>query len=133
MTPPTQRQYFSFFWPLTLMGLAVLLSRQFQNAVLAGYPDAAKELAIFAFASSLFWPFNIALGFVPQMTNILSRCRRNRRVCLRFVLAASLLLSAPLLVLETRVRSPMHAQRLRGKRLQHVGAPAEPLADPLCL
>ncbi|MHC4598149.1 MAG: oligosaccharide flippase family protein [Planctomycetota bacterium] len=99
MTPPTQRQYFSFFWPLTFMGLAMLLSRQFQNAVLAGYPDAAKELAIFAYASSLFWPFNIALGFVPQMTNILSRCRRNRQVCFRFVLAASLILSAPLLVL----------------------------------
>ena len=94
-----QKEYLKFYWPLALTGLVLLLSRQFQNGVLARYPDAVRELAIYAFASGVFFILNAALVFVPQMANVLARSPRAHRVCLRFTLAACLLLSVPLVLL----------------------------------
>ena len=38
-------QYWRFYWPLALTGVAMVLSVQFQNAALARYPEAVTELA----------------------------------------------------------------------------------------
>jgi hypothetical protein len=92
-----KKKYWSFFWPLTVTGLAVLLSRQFQNGALGRYPDAARELAIFAFASSIFHFCNAALIFIPQMANVLCRSVPARRTALRFTAMGALLFSIPLL------------------------------------
>jgi progressive ankylosis protein len=93
---PTQLQYWNFYWPLVLTGVAMLLAQQFQNGALARYPDAARELAVFAFASSVFQLFNAALIFMPQMSNSFVRSRRGWRVCLRFTVWVCLFLSVPL-------------------------------------
>lgn len=90
-----QRQYWKFYWPLSLMGLAMVLSRQFQNAALARFDDPRRELAVWAMAASTFFLFNAALVFVPQMVNVLARSTRARRVCLRFTAAICMSLSAP--------------------------------------
>ena len=95
-SPPTQLQYWNFYWPLVLTGIAMLLAQQFQNGALARYPDAARELAVFAFASSVFQLFNAALIFMPQMSNSFVRSPQGWRVCLRFTLGACLVLSLPL-------------------------------------
>ncbi len=77
----------------------MLLARQFQNGTLARFPDAERELAIFAFAASTYMLFNAALIFLPQMTNLLARSRHALRLTLRFALAVSLVLSMPPLLL----------------------------------
>lgn len=77
----------------------LLLESQFQNAFLARYPGAAANLATFALAVSSFQLLNAFLVFVPQTVTILGRCPRSRRTCLRFILAAGLLLSLPLLIM----------------------------------
>lgn len=74
----------------------MLLAQQFQNSALARYPDAARELAVFAFASSVFQLFNAALIFMPQMSNSFVRSPHGWRICLRFSLWACLILSLPL-------------------------------------
>lgn len=94
--PPTQLQYWSFYWPLVLTGIVMLLAQQFQNGALARYPDAARELAVFAFASSVFHLFNAALIFMPQMSNSFVRSPQGWRICLRFTLWTCLILSLPL-------------------------------------
>ena len=94
-----QRKYWQFYWPLTLMGLAMLLAKQFQNGALARYPDAVRELAVFAMATSTFFVCNSAMIFVPQMANVLSRSRRANQVCLRFTVVSCLVLSIPLAML----------------------------------
>ena len=93
---PTQAQYWSFYWPLALTGIAMLLAQQFQNGALARYPNAARELAVFALASSVFQLFNAALIFMPQMSNTFVRSRHGWRVCLNFTLVTGLVLSLPL-------------------------------------
>ena len=90
-----QRQYWQFYWPLTLMGLAGLVSGQCQNAALARYPDAARELTVFALATSVFFLFHAALGFVPQLANVFVRSPAAARVCLRFTAAACVVLACP--------------------------------------
>ncbi len=90
-----QRQYWRFYWPLALTGLMMLLGRQFQNGVLASYEDAARELATFAFAMSIFMSFGALLVFVPQMANVLARSPRGHAVCLRFTVAVCLLITLP--------------------------------------
>lgn len=97
--PPTQLQYWRFYWPLVLTGIVMLLAQQFQNSALARYPDAARELAVFAFASSVFQLFNAALIFMPQMSNSFVRSAQGWRICLRFSLWACLLLSLPLVLM----------------------------------
>ncbi|MEW6754125.1 MAG: hypothetical protein AB1505_24565 [Candidatus Latescibacterota bacterium] len=95
---PTQWQYWSFYWPLVLTGIAMLLAQQFQNGALARYPDAARELAVFALAASFFQVFNAALIFVPQMSNSFVRSAHGWRVSLRFTAWACLVLTVPLAV-----------------------------------
>jgi progressive ankylosis protein len=93
---PTQFQYWNFYWPLALTGFAMLLAQQFQNGALARYPNAARELAVFAFASSVFQLFNAALIFVPMMANSFARSAQGLRISLRFTVYASLILTLPL-------------------------------------
>ena len=93
-----QRRYWAFYWPLSLTGLAVLLARQFQNGALTRFPDAVRELVIFAYASSIFWLFNASMIFIPQMANVFARSERAKRICLRFTILISVVLTIPLAV-----------------------------------
>ena len=90
------RQYWRFYWPLALTGVAMVLAVQFQNGALARYPDAVRELAVFALAASTFGLFNAGLNFTSQLANVYARSDRGRRVSQRFVAAWSLLLTMPL-------------------------------------
>lgn len=67
------------------MGIAMVVSIQFQNGVLARYPDAVQELAIFALASGVFGFFNASQGFVAQLSNVFARSVSGTRRCYRFV------------------------------------------------
>ena len=91
-----QRQYWTFYWPLALTGLVMLLGKQFQNGVLASYEDPARELAVYAFACGVFFPFQALLVFLPQMANVLARSDRGRQVCWRFTFTACVLISIPI-------------------------------------
>ena len=91
--------YWAFYWPLTLTGLAMVLSIQFQNATLARFPDAITELAVFAIAQSTFSLFAATLNFTPQLSNMFARSHFATRRSARFVLCLSLLMTAlPLLL-----------------------------------
>ena len=90
-----KRSYLAFYWPLALMGLATMAGGQFQNGVLARYPNAVQELAIFAFATGTFHLFTAAMGFVPQMTNVLARTSVSRRKCLEFVVVVCVVMTVP--------------------------------------
>ena len=92
-----QRQYWQFYWPLVITGMSLMLVRQLQNGTLARYPDATREIAIFAIASSTFFVFHAVLLFLPQLVNVYVRSREARDVCFRFSLVAGVLLSLPLL------------------------------------
>ena len=89
-------QYWRFYWPLALTGVAMVLAVQFQNGALARYPEAVTELAIFALASSTFGLFNAGLNFTSQLANVFARSVPARRASQRFVAVASLVLTAPL-------------------------------------
>ncbi len=91
--------YWRFYWPLTLTGFAMVLGLQFQNAALARYPDAVRELAVFALAQGTFGLFQAALNFMPQLSNIYARSPVGRQRSQRFALAISTALAVPLLVL----------------------------------
>jgi hypothetical protein len=93
------RRYGPFYWPLALTSLVTLLESQFQNGLLARYPNADVELATFALAASSFQLVNALLVFVPQMVTVLGRSQPDRAVCRRFVNGAGLLLSLPLLAM----------------------------------
>lgn len=93
----TRRHYGRFYWPLALSGFALLLEQQFQNGVLAQYPDAEVELATFALASSSFQMINAMLVFMPQLVAVMARTVADRRLCSRFANGAGLLLALPLL------------------------------------
>ncbi len=88
-------RYWRFYWPLALTGVAMVLAMQFQNGALARYPDAVRELAVFALASSTFGFFNAGLNFAPQLSNVFARSPHGRRLSHRFVNLWSLLLTAP--------------------------------------
>ncbi len=90
-----KRSYISFYWPLLLMGLAMISVGQFQNGVLTRYPEASRKLAIFAFATGTFQLFLASMGFVSQMVNVLGRDRRSRMKCLKFTLVVCLCFTAP--------------------------------------
>ncbi len=107
-----QSKYWKFFWPLALMGILMMLGRQFENLVLAKYPDAVRELATFAVAGSLFGLFNAILIFVPQMANVLARGRQSHRVCLRFTLAVAAGLTALVAALSFAPQGPGIVGRL---------------------
>lgn len=91
--------YGKFYWPLALSGLALLLEHQFQNGVLARYPNASVELATFALAASSFQLVNALLVFIPQLVAVLARSPADRALCLRFINGVGLLLSLPLLAM----------------------------------
>ena len=88
--------YWSFYWPLALTSVVLLLERQFQNGVLARYPDAAVGLATFALAASSFQLVHASLSFIPQMIAVQARTRQARRACRNFVVTAGCVLSLPL-------------------------------------
>ena len=91
--------YWRFYWPLTLTGFAMVLGLQFQNAALARYPDAVRELAVFALAQGTFGFFQAALNFVPQLSNVYARSPVGRQRSQLFSLAISIVLALPLLLL----------------------------------
>ena len=86
--PLSQRELWRFFWPLSLMGLLVLTGPLAQNGILARYPDAVGELAVFARAWGTFAFFHATLVFVPQMANVLARSAADHRTCRRFAAGA---------------------------------------------
>ncbi|MFW5856784.1 MAG: hypothetical protein ACOCX4_02815 [Planctomycetota bacterium] len=85
----SQWRLWVFYWPLALDGCARILANHCQNGALARYPDATREIAIFALAMSFFNFFNATLVFVPQAVNALGRSAQARRVCLRLVLTVA--------------------------------------------
>ena len=94
--PSNLKQYWRFYWPLALTGLAMVLAIQFQNGALARYPDAVTELAVFALAQGTFGFFNAALNFTPQLANVYARDSDAHRTTLRFVWLICLVLMAGL-------------------------------------
>jgi len=94
-----QGHYWHFYWPLALTGVSLLLARQFQNGILARYPDATRELAIFALASSVFFLFDAAQVFLRQMVNVLARSRGGYTVVHRFTILLSCLLTVPFVLI----------------------------------
>ena len=95
------KQYWRFYWPLAFTGAGLVLSVQFQNAVLARYPDAIKELAILAIAYGIYGFFNASLGFVGQLTNVYARSTESKRKVHVFVVCSSAIISAPLAFIAT--------------------------------
>lgn len=91
--------YWRFYWPLMLTGLAMVLGLQFQNAALARYPDAVRELAVFALAQGTFGFFQAALNFTPQLSNAYARSPTGRRRSQLFALGLSTALASLLLAL----------------------------------
>lgn len=91
--------YWSFYWPLALMSVSVLLADLFRNGTIARYPDAAVELATFAIASGLFAITEAALLFVPQMTTVYCRSEAANRKCFWFIVFVCLILTLPIVVL----------------------------------
>jgi hypothetical protein len=85
-------QYWRFYWPLALTGLAMVLSVQFQNAALARYPEAVTELAIFALGYSSFGFFRASLNFIAQLSNIFARSQTGSSRCHRYVQLVSILI-----------------------------------------
>lgn len=94
----TQRELWRFFWPLTVVGLLMIGGPLAQTSVLARFPDAVRELAVFARAWGTFALFNATLVFMPQLANVLARGPEARRTCLRFAVGASLAVLAPLIL-----------------------------------
>jgi hypothetical protein len=93
------REYWRFYWPLALTGGAMVLAGQFQNGVLARYPEAVTELAVYALASGTFGLLHAGVNFVSQMSNVYARSEHGRRAAQSFVLLASFLLTVLLAVL----------------------------------
>lgn len=89
-------KYMGFFWPLSLMGVAMLAGRLAQNFVLLGYDEGVRELAWYALALAMLGPFLSILGMTPQMVTVMARDRRSRRTTLRFTLTICVILCAPL-------------------------------------
>jgi len=119
----SQRQYWSFYWPLLLTSVSMVAARQFQNATLAGYDDTGGEIAIFAYATGVYWLPQAMLAFMPQVANALGRSRRSRRVCLLFAVIVCLLLTVPLALLafsQTGHRALAGALGIRGEVLDRV-------------
>jgi hypothetical protein len=107
-----KRRYWQFYWPLTLMGMAVLLGRLAQNYVLLDYPRGVQELAVFALAYAAFGPFRAGLIFVPHMTNVLVRGPKSLRAALRFVASVCLLLTVPIVLLAWTPLGPLILPRI---------------------
>jgi progressive ankylosis protein len=94
-----QKQYWRFYWPLLLWSLSMVVARQLQNGVLASYGKLGREIAVNAYAASIYFLPLAMLAFVPQLSNALGRSKRSRRVCLIFVTVTGCLGSLPLFLL----------------------------------
>ncbi len=92
-------QYWRFYWPLALTGVAMVLSVQFQNAALARYPEAVTELAVYALGYGAFGFFRASLNFIAQLTTVFARSVEALRRCQRYVLSVSVLIMLPLIYL----------------------------------
>jgi hypothetical protein len=92
-------QYWRFYWPLALTGLAMVLGVQFQNAALARYPEAVVELAVFALGYSTFGFFRASLNFIAQLSNVFARSATGMRQCHRYVFLVSVIIMLPLIFL----------------------------------
>ena len=88
-------QYWRFYWPLALTGVAMVLSVQFQNAALARYPEAVTELAIYALGYGAFGFFRASLNFIAQLTTVFARSVEAVRRCHRYVFGVSVLIMLP--------------------------------------
>lgn len=91
--------YWAFYWPLALTAVGMVLSIQFQNATLARYPEAVTELAILALSLGVFSFFNASQQFIAQLSNVYARSEHGSRRAWRFVVAASVVITLPLLLL----------------------------------
>ena len=78
--------------------MGLVLAVQFQNATLARY-EAVAELAVLALAYGVFGFFNASLQFVSQLANVYARSRPALAKSLRFVVMASCVIGAPLVVI----------------------------------
>ena len=103
-------QYWRFYWPLALTGLAMVLAVQFQNAALARFPQAVTELAVFALAYSAYALFHASLNFVAQLSNVYARSPQGTTRSWRFATAASGCIMLPLIAL---AHTDLGAQALR--------------------
>ena len=92
-------QYWRFYWPLALTGVAMVLSVQFQNAALARYPEAVTELAVYALGYGAFGFFRASLNFIAQLTTVFARSPAATRRCHRYVFLVSTLIMLPLIYL----------------------------------
>ena len=92
-------QYWRFYWPLALTGIGLVLSVQFQNATLARYPEAVRELAVLALAYGVYGFFNAGLQFLSQLTNVFARSDLALKKTQQFTWASSTLLTLPLLLI----------------------------------
>lgn len=90
------RKYWSFYWPLALTGIGLVLSMQFQNATLARYPEAVKELAVLALAYGVYGFFIAGLQFISQLTNVYARSAHALRKTRNFVWMTGGVISLPL-------------------------------------
>ncbi len=77
----------------------MVLGVQFQNAALARYPEAVTELALFALGYGTFGFFRASLNFIAQLSNVFARSREGTHRCHRFVIAASVVIMLPLVLL----------------------------------
>lgn len=92
-------QYWRFYWPLALTGVAMVLSVQFQNAALARYPEAVTELAVYALGYGAFGFFRASLNFIAQLTTVFARSEAALRRCQKYVFGVSVLIMLPLIYL----------------------------------
>lgn len=93
------RQYWSFYWPLALTGVGLVLSMQFQNATLARYPDAVRELATIALAYGVYGFFNAGLQFISQLSNVYARSAPALARTRQFVWLAGIAVTLPLFLI----------------------------------
>lgn len=93
--PPAMRAYWTFFWPLALNGMFILLGQQVFNGVLARHPDPERELAIYACALGVFYFFDIGTAFMPNLVTVFARGRAARGRVWRFCLAVGLAFTLP--------------------------------------
>lgn len=98
MTKLFPRKYVKFFWPLSLMGIAMQAGKLAQSYVLLGFDEGVRELAWFALALAAFCPFQSALWMAPQMVTVNGTDRASQRLCLRFLMMVCAMLAVPLVV-----------------------------------
>lgn len=74
---------------------------QFQNATLARYPGAVRELAILALAYGVYGFFNAGLQFISQLTNVYARSPFALVRTRNFVWICGVLMTMPLFIIAT--------------------------------